>query len=225
MFIQTIQEVVKFDNISGKIVTTLFSRPIHKVEVVGRIIMLKIASNKCIFHIDDGSGVIVVTKKYSTAIFPISSFQNGCLMHIVGYLVLHRDRLDQISRSISALSISPVSNNNEEAFHWMECIRLTDSIYSQTTLYNNMWSNSQWVKSDHDLLSLPCSTCETVKRELLFCSCFKDVIMCDICNNAKQLFLKRMVNWVSSHDVGVPICCIADLRYARFHVLLFYYTF
>ena len=124
LFISQIIEKVetRHDNSSQLFIFFYENQPISKIEIVGILRRYERRSKKAIFHIDDGTGVIVVVKFINDDEIDQSVFREnieiGTLLSVKGQLMKMESNTTPYDYAIKANLVDVLSDPNMELLHW-----------------------------------------------------------------------------------------------------------
>lgn len=133
LFVSQIREKIetRFDSSSQLFIFFYENEgPISKVEIVGVLRRYERRSKKAIFHLDDGTGVIVVVKFLSNdeeidqSIFS-QNIEIGTLLSVKGYLMKNESNTTPYDYSIKASIVDVLSDPNLELLHWAMVMQST----------------------------------------------------------------------------------------------------
>jgi hypothetical protein len=133
LLISTIREkVLKVD--SGDLfLFYLCGRGISKVEIVGWVRSVRVRQKKIVYYVDDGSSSCMRCTKFLGAMDTVShaSFKPGDVVSVKGVLALSETNEEAYGYSLQISCMEVVDDPNVEAFHWLTCINLYQTEYSQ----------------------------------------------------------------------------------------------
>lgn len=124
LFISQIKEKIetRIDDASQIFIFYFENQPLSKVNVVGMVRRYERRPKKAIFHIDDGTGVIVVIKFLSEGEMDQSIFSRnieiGTLLSVKGHLMKIESNTTPYDYAIKASIVDTLSDPNLELLHW-----------------------------------------------------------------------------------------------------------